>query len=104
MMKVLCRFGVVISLATSLATANAGEIGSSFGSAADKAWGGVKSGSKQMWDGVSEGGKEAWEATKEGSGELWDTTKRGSSDLWQATKEGVGQAGDSIGEAISGDQ
>jgi hypothetical protein len=88
------KSSILFLFLTALASANvAAEEGeNSFGSAADKAWTGVKSGSKEAWDGVSEGSKEAWEATKEESGKVW-----------KATKKGAKEAVDSVGDAISGE-
>jgi phage-related tail protein len=92
MKRALLPVVVALYAAMFLSSGYAEESGNSFGSAAGKAWKGVKSGSKEAWDGISEGSKEAWEATKEGSGEVWE-----------ATKEGVGKVGNSIGDAVSGD-
>jgi len=103
MSKRLLSLTTALCLALALSAVQAEESDSSFGSAAGKAWDGVKSGSKQAWDGISEGGKEAWEATKEGSSDAWDATKEGSSNVWEATKEGAGKVGNSIGNAVSGE-
>lgn len=88
------KYAILFIFVAALVTVTyaAGEKENSFGSAADKAWTGVKSGSKEAWDGVSEGGKEAWEATKDESGKVW-----------KATKEGAKEVVDSVGDAISGE-
>jgi hypothetical protein len=82
--------GLATLLATSMGMSEEGD--GSLGDAANKAWSGVKSGSKEAWDGVSEGGKEAWQATKKESGKVW-----------KATKEGAKEVVDSVSETLSGD-
>jgi len=52
-----------------------------------KAWGKVKSGSKEAWQGTKEGASEVWNNTKEGAKKAVDSGAETSGIIWDKIKK-----------------